>query len=184
MWDKQIDEVARDLTSRGAPAGFRTRVLARLEPTRRPRLKWVPIAVLSLMAVVVVAFLITTTSNRPDRIGAPTVANIDGPSSREPDSVIARGTPPSQITSQMTDGLQARRRVASARYTPVRLADRESSSAAPDPLAMEALSLPILEPEIPVTIEPLVTELIVLEALDIRPIDKPAFGTSIDEGDR
>jgi hypothetical protein len=183
MWDKQIDEVARDLTSRGAPVGFRTRVGTRIETRRRPRPRWVPIAVASLTAVVVVAFLVTTISNKPSRIAAPTVANSDGrSSSREPDRVIARGTPPSQIPSQITDGLQAVRR--DERRAPVRLAARESSPAAPDPLAMEALSLPMLEPELLVTIEPLVTELIVLEALDIRPIDKPAFGASIDEGDR
>jgi hypothetical protein len=65
--DRLIDDVARDITAHEPPAHLRTRVLARLDERRSPRLVWllIPIAVSAAAVLVTIAVIKTRPATLP-----------------------------------------------------------------------------------------------------------------------
>ena len=162
-----IDEVARTMTegSLAGDAGFRRRVLARIESGGAPRRSWRPAFVLSPIAVTAAILIAVTFFHRP---------GPEGPASQTPPIVVAippRTAVPGSSTSGRQDAPPAPARLAEAPaarrpFGPgvlssaprLDLNDVASIAVAPlgvDPLAPDPIPIERLETIVPLVIAPL-----------------------------
>jgi hypothetical protein len=179
-----IDEAARQMTD-GSPAGdagFRRRVLARIEAGDAPRARWRPLFVIApLAAAIVIAVVVTRSRPAPFVRGVPSSTEITagstGPAPHETgrrpgpfgpgDRQTVRGPAPSASARQEAARAPAKRAEATAARRPFgsgvsgtapRLDPLDAIAIAPlgvDPLAPDPISIERLGTSVPLVVAPL-----------------------------
>jgi len=155
-----IDEVARRMTE-GSPAGeagFRRRVLARIEAGDAPRARWRPLFVaVPLAAAIVIAVVVTRSGPRPSGpdvpVAAPIAAGPTGPAPQRAEAGHETGPTPHLLAAGDRQAVR-----------PPRPFESGVSAAAPhldpidpiDTIAVAPLGVDSLTPD-PISVEPLET---------------------------
>jgi len=169
MWDEElnttIDEVARQMTAEAhddASAGFRRRVLARIDAAERPRAHWSAALVLSSISVVVAIAIAILAVRRPSPLESRTLAGLQGSAATGTSSLVADANPQEPAPQAAA--------VARRRFEPGIAGTIPEPPPPLDPLDVAPLTVDMLQPDpIPVdrldTIAPiLVTPLESIEA--------------------
>jgi hypothetical protein len=166
MLDEQINHAARDLTDALPHGDLRARVVARIESRSRHRPRWGLVALSSTVAIALLILVMWSEHSQipvspPARVGAGAPAS---PARPELDAIRTAQAPSTGGTT--TRGTRRDAGTARVRQTPaVPLPMADDPLPGPERIAIDSLRLPLLPPE-----EPVATEPIALERLEIRPI--------------
>jgi len=161
--DHIIDLVARQMTEAEPPADLRARVIAALPPTRRPRWIRMTIPAGAIAALAIIALMSGTVWL--ERSNGPAVQGSKGPDAATTTRVVAPAV--AEASAGATTGPLDRWTVGPLDRVDVPLPSRVAPLEEVVPLSIEPIQ-PIGVSIAPITVTPLVTEPLVVPALDAR----------------